>query len=780
MSKVWECIIDVFIGILLIFVSVSVYFGLRTESVIKSMYEDITKDFVAEVKKNGVLTLDEYESFMERMGKGKSLFNISFEHEYKVLEPEYRLKTLEEIIEDQNRAYGGSNDYHYREVKTERTHVDDPINEGNLNTETNESILAKAVNDPVDPNHVHDEDCYGGHKHRGSKTFTHIHAHKYGDCREYTSCIIMSVNCNSCGAHYYPAGFYYWDPYSNSSKMSYADFSGTNICNYCSSRMVDCSAPMYYYAYSCGYDNSYIFGHPEGANIKIPYNVEYEYEKSSPQGRPGGTHVSGCYTYHQTRSFNVYLLIDPVTGWLIGGEGPALDRALYTDKFKNHCRIPLYYTIGLFDNNTYRNTNPDYTKSPNLCYLTYEAYLNENGALRFKLNYYYSSGISGKPTRRGTDNPGFPDNISANQLASIKININNLFNQVFDINYEKYRQEGYRDGVTTHTKYDHINGMRYLDICPFDHSLGVDRWIHTCGFDEDGTLDCDKIITSLVPTHSEQTVYVNDPLITTAIATYRDGSTATVLCTTEYENSVIAKDKEVTLFYIYIIDDIDHTYSAKITITAIPRNKTCPKGHTYNLNADGTDPGCPYCRVWVESLRIINPTTSPIVITIGTTLIGNNVRLLATYMDGHTEEVSSGYIDNLDIHYLGTKPVTIGYKGASLTVLVTTVCARIVCDICGYEYNLYPDGTNPGCPRCIQKIPVFTGNIMKYEHINHTEEILDILYKKKRYIFNLDDVFSVEVNNKSSTIARRVLGKIYPSISDKWIHIKRTEHVMSK
>ena len=69
---------------------------------------------------------------------------------------------------------------------------------------------------------------------------------------------------------------------------------------------------------------------------------------------------------------------------------------------------------------------------------------------------------------------------------------------------------------------------------------------------------------------------------------------------------------------------------------------------------------------------------------------------------------------------------------------------------------------------------------MKYEHINHTEEILDILYKKKRYIFNLDDVFSVEVNNKSSTIARRVLGKIYPSISDKWIHIKRTEHVMSK
>ena len=86
-------------------------------------------------------------------------------------------------------------------------------------------------------------------------------------------------------------------------------------------------------------------------------------------------------------------------------------------------------------------------------------------------------------------------------------------------------------------------------------------------------------------------------------------------------------------------------------------------------------------------------------------------------MDGHTELLTSGYIDNLDRAYLGTKPVTIGYKGATTTVLVTTVCDSMTCDVCGYEYKLYPDGSNPGCPKCIQRVPIFTGNIMNMRQL---------------------------------------------------------------
>ena len=50
------------------------------------MYKGITEDFIADVKRNGVLTLDEV-SYIGRMGRGNDLFDISFEHRYKLYEP---------------------------------------------------------------------------------------------------------------------------------------------------------------------------------------------------------------------------------------------------------------------------------------------------------------------------------------------------------------------------------------------------------------------------------------------------------------------------------------------------------------------------------------------------------------------------------------------------------------------------------------------------------------------------------------------------------------------
>ena len=109
------------------------------------------------------------------MGIGNNLLNITYEHKYKVLEPEYRIRNLEEIIEEQNKAYQGSNIYHYREVVTEKPQVDDPINNANLNIETNESILEKAKDIPADPNHRHNDECYLGTKHvHGSSCQKHI------------------------------------------------------------------------------------------------------------------------------------------------------------------------------------------------------------------------------------------------------------------------------------------------------------------------------------------------------------------------------------------------------------------------------------------------------------------------------------------------------------------------------------------------------------------------------------------------------------------------------
>ena len=102
------------------------------------------------------------------------------------------------------------------------------------------------------------------------------------------------------------------------------------------------------------------------------------------------------------------------------------------------------------------------------------------------------------------------------------------------------------------------------------------------------------------------------------------------------------------------------------------------------------------------------------------------------------------------------------------------------CEICEYEYNLYPDGTNPGCPRCIQKIPIFTGKVMEYERINYTDEILSTLYEKGQYNLNVDDIFSIQVTNKSSNLIRELLKKIFPSLSNRWIYISKSENILTK
>jgi hypothetical protein len=159
-------------------------------------------------------------------------------------------------------------------------------------------------------------------------------------------------------------------------------------------------------------------------------------------------------------------------------------------------------------------------------------------------------------------------------------------------------------------------------------------------------------------------------------------------------------------------------------------------------------------------------------ITIGTTLQDNGVKLFIRYLDGHTETITSGYVDNLDIAYHGTKLVTIGYNGATTSLMVTTICKKLTCDICGFVYDLYPDGTNPGCPKCISKTPVFTGNILEYENSEYTDEILVELYEEGIYILGKEDTFHVTMQNKSSTLARSLLKKIYRSIPDRWLRLK--------
>ena len=205
-------------------------------------------------------------------------------------------------------------------------------------------------------------------------------------------------------------------------------------------------------------------------------------------------------------------------------------------------------------------------------------------------------------------------------------------------------------------------------------------------------------------------------------------------------------------------ENFSETKTCTITISVIPRTKLCLNGHTYNLNSDGSDPGCPYCKAWLRSLELVEPASGSITIDRGTSLSDNGVSLLAVYLDGRTEYLTEGYIDNLDKQYVGAQIVTIGYKGMYASLTVITKRNRILCPVCGRYYELYPDGSDPGCPYCRSRTPVFTGNVMKYYTEHHTKEILKELYEGSgTYYFNDWDNLTITARNVGGSWSNKFL-----------------------
>jgi hypothetical protein len=273
---------------------------------------------------------------------------------------------------------------------------------------------------------------------------------------------------------------------------------------------------------------------------------------------------------------------------------------------------------------------------------------------------------------------------------------------------------------------------------------------------------CSQQVSSIAPTHSIQTVAIGDALITTVTATYADGSTKVVVGTTTFSTATPRQNQPAVLTYSYTIGGIAYTKTCNITVTVVPRSKSCANGHTYNLNSDGSDPGCPYCQAWLSSLTITYPITGPFTIYKGTTLVDNGVTLLATYMDGHTQILYNEYVDNLDENYVGTQNVTISYKGKYVYLTVTTKRVLQLCSTCNRYYELYPDLSDPGCPFCQARTPIFTGNVLQYYNECFKNEILKELYEGSGvYYFADKDYLEIKVSNSGKSMGRRLLEFVY-------------------
>lgn len=728
-------VLDIIIAASVMFLIPLLYFGQKQDAFIHSNLYETTTNLIDNVSTRGYITKEMYDGYIKKLDTFGTVFSIDLEQKIRVLEPEYRFKTPGEIIDEWDNSWNGENNYTFKPVSTEKPIVNDNTNNDDLtmNTETNESVLASAVNNGADPNHIHTDECYIGHKHSGQNYFIHTHKHT-SSCREFTELTYHYYECGNCGDKTYRfISSYYWDDETNSIKLG-GSWGGTAQCYDCGSRNLINTKYYYGYAYSCHYDKD-LDGDSLGLNDKTGYINTYEYKKSEPQNKSiKGTYSSGCYRYHNTR--DPYGLAWSGASWYYSSPSSTI-YYLKTNGIDAYCWIPRTY---------YFNYSWEANGSTWGFRVSYYADKASNGTITFRLGYEYDYNEYVKP----------PATLTLDELYLItsKYNMLKLFNTRFEADSDDELK---------------ITLSEEVEICTQEEHIRTNSWYTTCGLVEDGKLNCGAKVKSIQATHPVQSVYLGESLITTATVYYYDGSSKVVVCKADFIPNTAVSQKKVNLSYTVTVDGKQMgPYTTEITVNVIPKTKICTNSHTYKLNNDGTDPGCPYCKAWLYNLTVFTPSSKELTMYKGTTLKENGVILLATYLDGRKEYLTNNYFDNLDKNYVGVQTVTVSYKGMNDKLKVIIKRNVKQCNVCSKYYELHPDNSDPGCPYCASLIPVFTGNVMEYYSIKTTAEILNELYDGSgKYYFTRGDYLKIVVNNRVSTNAMNMLRTLYRSESYK-------------
>ncbi|HHV13690.1 MAG TPA: hypothetical protein GXX75_25825 [Clostridiales bacterium] len=832
--KPLDHIIDIILAILVFFLFPLVYFSMKQDALTQTVSDTGTKSLVEEVRSDGYLTKERYGEFLDGLSRTGLTYDIALEHWMTVQEPEYRFRTPGEVIDLQDSQFPGSNVYHYVPVTTDNPEVTDPVYTGSLNTETNESVMASAVNTGSSPTHIHTEACYTGHKHTERSTYTHYHKHTYG-CQYWTTYVYWMGECANCHTYYcWQAQFW------QSNQPTGGWHGGCSNCGLEGYRVVGKDKVTVEKFWTCGYN---IDRNGDGVNDDVGFENEVAYPgQTLPQSFKGGTLVDGCHSFHQCVSsgsgqpnmsggilYSYIAHYDPYYYRDLGWINPPTERYFsnifaWSQEMINRyngvvCYAPESFQYSVEGNDSDIALTGHRLRNANITFKTAVI----NGTLMFSYKFNISEWVYGK-NQYGqeviiADNNYTLDSLNGDftkqyltlyDLAGmlntdLLVKVNEflvdknspaartiMFSRLPYTSTEKY-WEWYEDGsggwnsyeqaryiytegqpiigyLRNYMLYENRVGYHYGNVSTCTFVGEKNKWIFNCGKTEDATLDCGSTVTSITPTHPVQVVYQNDPLITTVVVTYADGSVATLVATTDFSTANLCQEQTATLTHTYPVDGVSHTKTCTITISVVPRSKTCPNGHVYNLEADGSDPGCPYCRVWLFSLKLVTPADGKLTIYRGTTLEQNGVELLATYLDGHREAVTGGYVDNLDNGYIGIQTVTIGYKGKTVTVIVTVKRNLTKCTVCGRFYELYPDDSDPGCPYCAARTPIFTGSVMEYKKKKFTEDILKELYEGTGiYYFSRGDYFKISLANSSRSLGGKLSSFVHRTLPEQGI-----------
>lgn len=199
-----------------------------------------------------------------------------------------------------------------------------------------------------------------------------------------------------------------------------------------------------------------------------------------------------------------------------------------------------------------------------------------------------------------------------------------------------------------------------------------------------GCPNCSSTIVKIEASPDMVTVNHGSALPITVYAIYKNGGRTIIDdWTSDYDPSKPGY-QQVTITYNELKDYITVEVKALERICSICEN-------AYSLNDDGSDPGCPICKITVVS---IHAEPDPITIGLHQAL---DLEVTAIYQDGHTEVVN-GWNTDLIPDKPGTFLVTVYYK--TLTDQITVIVLDddyITCDYCGDSYSRT---RYHACPTC--------------------------------------------------------------------------------
>jgi Zn finger protein HypA/HybF involved in hydrogenase expression len=324
--------------------------------------------------------------------------------------------------------------------------------------------------------------------------------------------------------------------------------------------------------------------------------------------------------------------------------------------------------------------------------------------------------------------------------------------------YMRFSSQGSYGSAHVTRYYGRVPGSAYTSEMLF--GIDVSRCLlcgktayHSCGLTQDENPICSQVVISITPTNPIQSIKKGEAVITTAIATYLDGHTGIVNCTSNF-NPNIAGTQTVTLTYTGLVGDakthgtLTCTISVSLTlrnlsyITATPATQSISRlgtpsftvtayyndgssevipSRSYSMSAfDNTTPGTKTITisyteggitktttvtVYIDDITSLTVTPNEITVDKYTEVGSLPITVTANYYYGSNKVLFGGYIiSGFNSSVIGHQTVTISYSeggktvSANITVHVTVL--HKICSQCGNRYELTTDDIDPGCPFC--------------------------------------------------------------------------------